>query len=295
MRSRGYVRFVLPLTLVGGLSLVSAQDLSAPAMGSASRQQFRGHVAPSRQVALGAAVEEVIRAITVEEGDRVDAGQVLVRLDDRLQETVTEAARLTAASDAEIRIAACELEETAENVARTRQAFDRGAATDLELRRSEFRHAKATVAHAGAIENRVLAQVKHRLEQRRLSQYRLVAPFDGTVFRLMTDVGAIVTAEDTILVLADLETLEARINVPADLYGQLEPGRSFLLAAGDPINADVIARLKNSDSIIDTASQTFRCVFTIDNRDAQLPAGFTVVLDWPQAGETPAAVTSYDQ
>jgi len=54
------------------------------------------------------------------------------------------------------------------------------------------------------------------------------------------------------------------------------------LAAGEPGNRDVRAKLKFADPVIDPASQTFRCVFAIDNAAPSLPAGF--VVQWREAG-----------
>ena len=50
--------------------------------------------------------------------------------------------------------------------------------------------------------------------------------------------------------------------------------------AGPPANGEVTAVLDTIDPVIDPASQTFRCVFTIDNREARMPAGFTVSMEW---------------
>ena len=46
----------------------------------------------------------------------------------------------------------------------------------------------------------------------------------------------------------------------------------------DPINAALPGKLKHVYRIIDTASETVRCVFTIDNPNAKLIAGFPVRL-----------------
>jgi RND family efflux transporter MFP subunit len=244
---------------------------------------LRGHVAPCREVALGMPIEAVLRSIEIDEGEQVSAGQLLARLDDRLQVVVVESARLTAESDASVQLAVQDLEEANENLSRLGQAFKRGAATDTELRQARIRTMKAVAAHTEAKEARELAAIKLELEQRRLEQYRLVAPFDGTITRVVAEVGAMLTAEDDVLVLVDLSTLEARINVPARLYWDLDPEAEYTLIAGSPVNDELVARLKHADPVIDSASQTFRCVFAIDNHDGRLPAGFAVSLQWPPA------------
>ncbi len=103
------------------------------------------------------------------------------------------------------------------------------------------------------------------------------------MIEITAETGALLTSEDSIITLADLATLEAHLNLPASMYGTLQIGREYVLRADQPVAADLSARLKSIQPLIDTASQTFHCVFTIDNDEQQLPAGFTVYMPWPQA------------
>ena len=89
-----------------------------------------------------------------------------------------------------------------------------------------------------------------------------------------------VTLEDRVIKMADLDTLEAQINLPIEMYGDLTVGETYTLSADQPVNREIDAKLKLINPIIDTASRTFRCVFAIDNRSTRLPAGFTVYLKW---------------
>ncbi|MHC4107327.1 MAG: hypothetical protein ACYSTY_04490, partial [Planctomycetota bacterium] len=75
---------------------------------------------------------------------------------------------------------------------------------------------------------------------------------------------------------------EAQLNLPIELFGSLKVGERYMLVADDPVNDELAWRLKTVNPIIDTASRTFRCVFSLDNPGAALPAGFTVRLNWPQ-------------
>ena len=90
---------------------------------------------------------------------------------------------------------------------------------------------------------------------------------------------AVIEGDD---ILADLDTLEAQLNLPVEMYGQLEMGRAYRFIARQPVNREIDGKLRLVIPLIDTASQTFRCIFTIDNRKERLPAGFTVYLKWPQ-------------
>ena len=283
-------RFGIAVT-IGVLVLVSAAVFASPPGQRSGRHpktaKIRGHVTPSRQVELMAPLAEILEHIDVERGQRVNRGQTLARLDDKLQSVVVEAARLKAKSQAEIRRTSLDVEEAMENLQRITNASMRDAATATELTRARIAVGRAEAAHEQALETHAVAQASLKLEERRLIRHRIMAPFDGTVVHIEAEIGAMLTDEDPILTLADLDTLEAHVNVPAEHYGELTVGSVYAITAGAPINADLEATLKTVDPIIDTASQTFACVFTIDNRD-RMPAGFTVYLNWPQTPDPPA-------
>ena len=274
-------RLLSILGLAGPATLVLLCASGSAAPPSSARQsgpRFRGHVIPSRLVELKAPLEETLRRIEVAEGDRVKAGQLLAVLDDRLQTVVVEASRLRAQSRAELERTALDVEEADDHFRRVTDAFEKGAATDSELRRARIATKRADALHTEALENRALAQVSLKLERRRLARYRIVAPFAGTVVRVESEIGAMLTVDDPVLVLADLDTLEGQVNLPASVYGQLTVGDSYAFTAGGPVNGQLTGILKTVDPVIDTASQTFRCVFTIPNAQTRFPAGFAVYL-----------------
>ena len=253
-----------------------------------SSPEHRGYVTPSRRVELMGPLEEMLQSVEVEEGEHIKKGQVLAFLDDGLQQMVVESARLRAESRAGVERAALDLEEAREMLGRLTQAFERGAATDHELTRGRTEASRAALTHGAALENQRLAEVNFELEQRRLRRYRVVAPFDGTVVRIDAEPGAMMTLNDSILVVADLYTLEAHLSIPARLYGELTIGHTYSLRADVPVSAELSARLTATNPIIDPASQTFQCVFAIENDGAELPAGFAVQLTWPPTPSPPS-------
>ncbi len=243
--------------------------------------EMQGLALPVKQVTLSAPMKGILAEMLVEEGDRVAVDQVLAKMDDRLQAVTTEGARLQAQSTTEIRkadLAAEEAQIMFENIQRI-HATD--AASEWEVRRMRLQrdHAQATAEQAR--ENHDLAQVRLRLEEERLALYHVRAPFDATVIRTLADPGVSLETQDKLLALARLDVLEAQIFLPVDLYGRLERGATYTLGAGSPVHGELSAVLKTIDPIIDPASQTFRCVFVIDNPDQRLPAGFGVRLLWP--------------
>ena len=53
-------------------------------------------------------------------------------------------------------------------------------------------------------------------------------------------------------------------------------GQAYPLRAEPPVDQTLIATLVAIDPVLDSGTQTFRCVFEIDNDQLSLPAGFLV-------------------
>ena len=248
-----------------------------------SVQEFRGFVLPARQVELAAPIEEILWSVEVEESDRVEKGQLLAKLYYQLQEVVVESAKVRAESTAEIDRATLNIEDAQLTFDRITEAYEQAAANELEARRARILLDEAKASLDAAQDNKMLAEVNLRLEQRRLERYDIRAPFDGTVIELVADPGERLTdADNIVLHLADLDTLEAQVDLPIELFGDLKVGQHYVLIADEPIDRELTWELKTINPLIDTASRTFHCVFSMANPGGTLPAGFTVRLRWPQ-------------
>lgn len=249
---------------------------------SATDERFRGLVRPSHQVQLNAPLDGLIGSIDVEEGQSVKAGDLLAKMDDSIQKVALAAARLRAADDSEIRRQKLLLAESDIQLERMVGLEKSGAAQEWEVRRTRLQRDATAAALESAEAQKRLAEENVRLEESRLLRYELRAPFDGTVVRIDTEAGATLTNRDPILTLFNFDPLEAVMFLPVDLYGKLKPGADYRFAAEAPVDRELTGKLKTVEAVIDSASRTFRCVFTIQNSDHSLPAGFTLRLIWPQ-------------
>lgn len=271
-----------------GLSVAEApaQDGVAPTALSrdfaADAAEMQGLALPIKQVALSAPMKGILAEMLVKEGDKVKADQILVMMDDKLQAVAVEGARLQAQSTTEIRKADLTAEEAQIMLDNIEKIHATDAASEWEVRRSRLQRDQALATAVQAREQHELAQVRLRLEEEKLALYHVRAPFDATVIRTLAEPGVSLETQDKLLSLAKLDELEAQIFLPVDFYGKLQPGQVYALRAGVPVNADLPATLKTVSPMIDPASQTFRCVFVIDNHDEALPAGFGVRLVWPE-------------
>ncbi|MBV6658419.1 MAG: efflux RND transporter periplasmic adaptor subunit [Devosiaceae bacterium] len=168
-----------PLTAVSALTIEPQQSLVVA-------RQFQGQVEPAQTVNLAFQQAGEIELLEVDEGDRVEAGQVLARLDTRIldaERTRLEASRR--AVEAQVELA---------QVTTDRQSAlqERGFASQQQLDSARFNLAdlEARIAEIDASITRIDVQ---------LSQTELVAPFAGTIATRLADEGQVVAVGQAIV------------------------------------------------------------------------------------------------
>lgn len=238
---------------------------------------YRGLAMPSEAVTLSAPVDGVLRSLRAEEGAAVKAGERVAQMDNAVQSAVVETARVRSVSDAAIQRAQAELDAATAELERMRATRAKGAGSAVELLRMEARFDAAEAGLDQAHEEQAIARWTLRLEEARLAEYALRAPFDGVVTKHEASAGASLAQATPVVTLVKLDPLEAEVFLPVSL-GLPEAGRRYVLNAGAPVGRVIEAELTWVSPVIDPASRMFRCKFTIANDDFALPAGFDVSL-----------------
>lgn len=242
-----------------------------------------GLLVPGKQVRIASVVDGELGVLEVEEGDRVEKGQMLAKLDDRLQQARVEVAELNVDMEAQMRQVQLAAEEAEITYEQSNTAFENDAASEWEVRRAKLQWQQQQAQLDQLKKDQRVAKATLEFEKRRLEQFWFEAPFAGRIVQIATEEGATLTRGDPVMVLVSLNPLRAELFLPAKLHHQLDQDQSYQLKAGPPVNTEIIGRLKFIDPRIDSASETFRCVFEVDNADEKLPSGVTVQLVSPDA------------
>jgi len=185
-----------------------------------------GTVTSPRTAVLSTAVAGLVVHLSVDEGDRAEAGDILLELDAELADLARQRAlaevrqRRTALADAQRRL------DEAERV-----GPERGVArTQIESLRAEVRIGQAALAAAEAAVREQAAIVE---------RHRLKAPFAGVVSQRLSELGEWVNPGDGLLELVATEGLRFDFRVAQNFFGELHantpveitvdalPGRSF--------------------------------------------------------------------
>lgn len=261
--------------LLAGLAL-----LLMPAIGFA-QTEVSAVTKFSRVIEMRAEIGGTVAWVGVTEGTQVAEGDVLLRLDDRLQQSRVEVSRVIAGSKGPTNRAKAQLLQAQNRLKRVERAAARGGAPKYEVidARSAVEVARAEYASAQELEKSNIARLQ--MEEATLAQSVITAPFSGTIVEVNAEPGVLAGGDKPLLVLADQSEIEivAFINV-ADAEAIKQQG-SVEANFEAPVNQTVRAQLRFLDPRIEPSSGTIRGLFIVDNRDLKAPSGVRVRITIP--------------
>jgi len=173
---------------------------------------FDGVVEAVRQTVVASQVAGAIVKLEVQVGDRVRAGQVLMRIDARAAE------QNAAASDAQVRAARAGLDVAAKDFQRQQQLFQQNYISAAALDRADASF-KATQAQ-------MQAQVAQAGAARTQSGLHVVtAPFDGVLSELPVQLGDMALPGRALATVYDPGALRITVAVPQSVAQQMVAGQ----------------------------------------------------------------------
>ena len=258
--------------------------LAALALQSAAAGEFDCVIEPRMTVDVRAAVEGLIEQVTVDRGDRIRAGQVLVVLDSGLENANLEQARYRATMQGTVKSAESRVDYAQVKLLRREKLAD-GQFVSLQDRdeaAAEKRLAEAELLLARENQRVVVLEQVRASEQLRLRSVK--SPFNGVVMDRFAHPGDLADNRDLrkpLLRVADISVLHVEVLLPVAAYRKLAAGTALEVTPEAPVAGRYSARVKTVDPVIDVASGTFRLRLELPNHDLQLPAGITCKVEVP--------------
>lgn len=205
-----------------------------------------GTLSADESVTLSATVTEIVAEINFRDGEQVEEGQLLIRLED-------------AEEQAQLRASQALRDERRNAATRATQLQDRNLAAraDVEDSQSRLRQAEAEIQ---AIEAR-------------LENYQLQAPFSGRVGFRNISVGTLVTPGMELVTLDKLDVMKLDFSVPEVFLGRLSPGlmlNTSTAAYPDDVFSGQIATIGTR---VDPVTRSINVRAELDNSDDRLRPG----------------------
>lgn len=248
-----------------------------------------GEIRSRLMSAIASQVEGLLVELDVEEGDIVEKGQVLARLDaTRAEIEVTRAQADIEYARAVIAQRTEELNNAQRDLERIEELDRLGSAGVSQLDEARTLVASRTALHAQAEAELATAEGDLALAKRELDDMTIEAPFSGRIIDKSSEIGQWIGRGDTVVALVSLDRLEARIDIPEDTYpavvdaqeehGQIELRLPALgLGTGQEIYGEVIAILPAADPL----SRLFPVRISVNNSAGNLRPGMSLTAYVP--------------
>ncbi len=269
-----------------------------------------GSARADRRAVLTAEVSAPVRRLAdgLEEGVAVKQGELLIELDDReFQQQLTRATKLAAADAAAIEqltveeknvqklIAINEGEEKVarDEVARIANLFESGQAAkreydlvrmvwyraDKDLQSLKNQLALLAPRRAQLDASRAARLAETELARLDVERCRIVAPFDGRVDELSTEMGEHVQPGRELLRIVALDRIEVPIELAASAGPRVHVGDTCRLALESLPDVHWEGKVARLSPSVDSRSRTFRAYIDVDNaeQDPPLQPGYFVI------------------
>ena len=235
-------------------------EATEPRRSSSSILDASGYVVARRQATVSAQVTGQLAAVLIEEGQAVQVGQIIARLDD------SNAAAVLAQARARLAEAQAQSDAAVTALANAKPIFERNRALhtenvissqDYEVARASYDAAEAQVAVS--LQTVAVARADVALALRNKEYTVVRAPFSGIVTVKAAQAGEIISPVSAgggftrtgIGTIVDMDSLEVEVDVSENFIQRVHPGQSAIITLSAypdwTIPAEVIAIVSTAD------------------------------------------------
>lgn len=208
--------------------------------------QALGTLAADESVVIAPEIAGRVVALGFKEGERVEKGQELVKLD-------------KAILDADLKQAEADLRLARDTHERSRSLVQRGSGTQVALE-------QATAQLA-------VAEARLQLAQSRLALTTISAPFTGVVGLRSVGVGDYVSVGKELITLTAIDPIKVDFRVPELFLGSVKVGQQVEVKVDAVPDRSFTGRIFAIDPVVDVNGRAIRLRATIPNADLVLKPG----------------------
>ncbi len=260
MKKRDLVKFYTLLLLLPTL----------PA--AAQVQELDCVIEPNVLVELSSRADGIIDRLFVERGDQVDAGQVVAKLDSRVEQAAVDQARARAAMMAEIHSHEINVAFGQRNEQRISELHAKKVVPVHDIDRVETETQIARYKLQQARDNKRLAELELNRAMEVLNLQTIHSPISGVVVDRYLNPGE--SVEDRpIARLAQIDPLRVEVVAPVELFGTIKTGQPATVLPESPVGGEYDSTVMTVDPVLDAGSGTFRIRLQLPNPDYRLTSG----------------------
>ena len=246
-----------PAGAVGGFGAFGGQEVPVVTVEPVRRERFSetieaiGTAQANESVTLTAKVTDTVSAVLFDDGDYVEAGQILVQLTNREDEALLAEAQAN-------------LEDARSQLRRIEELAEQGLAP-----RSELDVARNREAAAKARLDSIVARLADRL---------IRAPFSGVLGFRQVSPGTLVQPNTPITTLDDISTIKLDFTVPETFLGDVRPGATVIARSVSYPGRDFEGVVRTVGSRVDPVTRAVAVRAHIPNEDGALRPGMLLTV-----------------
>jgi RND family efflux transporter MFP subunit len=268
-----------------------------------------GSLFPLEEVTVSSEVEGKVDEVLVDIGDRVAAGQPVVRVSTielklavDQQRAMFQQARarlgLTGESDdlknildaAEVKKAAADLKDAEERYKRSQLLLEQQLLPRSDFDQSEARLSAGKAAYELAVQSvqNLRAQLPQyraavELAEKKLRDAVIRAPFKGQVKERVVAPGQYLKVQTPVMVIVSMDPLRVRLKIPETMAGWVQTGERISVFVDAYADKSFSGKLSRINPTVDPQSRTFEVEALLENTDGFLKPGFFVKARIPSA------------
>ncbi len=251
----------------------------------ASASEIDGFTTPYRSIDVATAETGTLASIEVREGDRVEQGQVVARLDSLLHAALLATAEKNMQLHGRIASARAERQLRQERHRKLIALLERGSARPEEVNRAK---ADLDIAQGQLLDIQEQLQIrKLDYEQAKIQLERRAvrSPMAGVVTRLFKETGEFAGPNDPrLMTIVQLDPLLAVFSVPSDKGRRLHAEQEVVVRLLEP-RATVHGKVEFVDPVVDGKSGTMRVKVRLSNPGGHFLSGEPCSLLLPDTPE----------
>jgi RND family efflux transporter MFP subunit len=266
--------------IVAALACLFVVFGSVTSAAGSTPQLFDGISRAHRDLHPGFTVPGRVAEVYVLEGQAVQKGESLVRLDDRDARERVAVLRVRAESTIEIESAQASLELATNEESRVRDAHAQAGANEFELRRAELATLQARLTLALRQRQQQEAISAHRRAELALEEFTCRSPIDGIIEDIAVEAGELVDRQVPVVRVVRADPLVIETTVATAITMGLQIGDAAEIKI--PVISDgrtFTGHITRLSQIADPASGT-RMVFIEAENPESLPAGMRVSVEF---------------
>ncbi|MFP8488906.1 efflux RND transporter periplasmic adaptor subunit [Gracilimonas sp. Q87] len=245
-------------------------------------ERFSGNVRSENQVALYPEISGVVQKVFVQDGDYVDQGDPIVKLNTGILEKQLQQAEANfKISNAQLKQAQAQFNEIRNEYRRVKQLEEKDLTSEAEVDQIEVQllSAEAEVELAEAQRDQSASLVEQRREE--LSKAIIKAPISGTVGQRNAQIGMQANTNTQLFLIGDLSKLKVEIILTEEMLNQINVGQTARILIknrnGQQIALD--AEISRISPFLNEVSRSTEAEIDVNNKDGLLRPGMFVPVD----------------